>query len=155
MRAGSRPDTLPDLCGLTATAASPRPGISGSAFTVRVVDDADPVALSWWTGLSRRDRTRYRRRVHSGHDILLPHHALTLAAAGLDPPGWWIVGPESTAADNDRIHRFDVILGGGRKYPMPDPVRRLILTDLDRTPFDEAAGDSPPRWWTRLRSPYR
>lgn len=55
-------------------------------------------------------------------------------------------------AGNDVAHRFEQTLGGGGNYRMPDPVRQLIFTDLDRTPFTDA-GTSPQRWWRRpLRS---
>lgn len=111
------------------------------------------MALSWWTALSPRERGRYRRQVHGGDDALLPRHALNLAMSGLEPGGWRTVG--SSTADNDRAHRFDVVLGGGRGYPMPNPVRRLVLTDLARSPLTNAGVDAPPRWWQRLASPHR
>ncbi len=114
----------------------------------------DAVALAWWTGLSPRERGRYRRRISCGRDLLLPRHALELAAAGLAPARWWIVGPEASATDNDVVHRFEVILGGGRDYVMPDPVRRVVLTDLARTSLDDLSPDdsSGPRWHECLRS---
>ena len=116
------------------------------------MDDLDAVALAWWTGLSAKDRARYRRRVYRGNDVLLPPHAHDLAAAGLKAPGWWIVPSESTAEDNDRAHRLERIFEVDRDYVMPDPVRQLILTDLDRTPLSDPRLDAAPRWWQRSRS---
>ena len=116
------------------------------------MDDPDAAALAWWTGLSTRNRSRYRRRLYRGNDVLLIPHAHDLAAAGLEPPGWWIVQPGSSAADNDRAHRLELSFGLKRKYVMPDPVRRLILTDLDRTPLTGPGLNAPPRWWRRSRS---
>jgi len=113
------------------------------------MDDLDPVALSWWTALTPKDRTHYRCLVARGTTTLLPAHAHDLAAAGLPPLGWWNLGSKSSAADNDVVHRFEVVLGGGRDYGMPDPVRELIRADLDRTPLTDA-DTSPQPWWRRL-----
>ncbi len=49
--------------------------------------NADAVARSWWTGLTPKDRVRYRQRVRRSTDALLAPHAHALAAAGLPPPG--------------------------------------------------------------------
>jgi len=127
--------------------------VPGGRPYCRLMDDPDAVVLSWWTGLSPKDRTHYRRLVDRGKTTLQPAHAHDRAAAGLPPAGWWIVGPESSAADNDRIHRLEVLLGGGRNYLMPDPVRLLVLTDLNRVPFtDDVAIPSRPRWHQRFWS---
>lgn len=114
--------------------------------------DPDPVALSWWTALSPKDRARYRRRVYRGDDRLIPPHGQHLATAGLDPPGWWITGPDASTADNDAAHRVESFFEVDHHYLIPDPVRRLLLTDLDRTPLTDPDLDTLPRWWQRRRS---
>ena len=118
------------------------------------MDDPDVVALAWWAGLSQKDRVRYRWRVYRGDDVLRDPHAHDLAAAGLPPPRWWIVGPHASTDDNDRAHRFELFFGTNRTYVMPDPVRRLVLADLDRTPLVDDRLDAPPRtrWWQRSRT---
>jgi len=109
----------------------------------------DAMALSWWTELSPGDHTRCRRLVPRGHDALLPcpRHA------GLPPPGWWLVKPGHSRAANDVAHRFEQNLGGGGNYPMPNPVRQLISTDLDHRPSTDDVAPPMQRWGRRrLRS---
>lgn len=111
--------------------------------------DPDAVALSWWTALPPKDRVRYRQRIHAGNDVLLFPHAHDLAAAGLQPPGWSTAEPGAPAPANDLTHRAELVFGLDRHHRMPDPVRRLIRTDLDRTALTGSDLAPRPRWWHR------
>ncbi len=74
------------------------------------------------------------------HPPARPRHA------GLPPPGWWLVKPGHSRADNDVAHRFEQILGGGGNYRMPNPMRQLILTDLDHRPITDDVAPPTQRW---------
>lgn len=92
---------------------------------------------------------RYRQRIHAGNDVLLFPHAHDLAAAGLQPPGWSTAEPGAPAPANDLTHRAELVFGLDRHHRMPDPVRRLIRTDLDRTALTGSDLAPRPRWWHR------